>query len=179
MSSTYDGHDAAHQQPGDDGYARIVRVGAERLDEVEPLWLSLAAQDTAVGAATGPRLDSRESWRRARQRHAAQLEHPGSFLLLAEHDSWVIGYAAVSIEQRPSLTWDADSRRAWVAYMSVLAEHRNHGVGSSLISTVKSELRALGLDRVTLGVAAANKKAQRFYRAHGFDVESLEMATWL
>jgi GNAT superfamily N-acetyltransferase len=179
MSPTSNGHDATAQQAGDDEYARIVRAGVERLDEPAPLWRSFAAHSTAVGVPIGPPLDPRESWHRARRQHAAHLDHPGSFLLLAEHDSRVIGYALISVESIPNTMWDVDHRRARLEYLSVQPEDRNHGVGSALINATKAELRAVGLRRLTLGVLAGNEDAQRLYRRHGFAVRLLQMTAQL
>jgi ribosomal protein S18 acetylase RimI-like enzyme len=86
----------------------------------------------------------------------------------------VTGYALVVIETRPSLTCDLDDRRATIDELRVLPADRGVGVGSALIDAAKASVRAIGgLDRVSLGVLAADERAQRVYRRHGFTVPQL------
>jgi ribosomal protein S18 acetylase RimI-like enzyme len=152
----------------------IVRAGRERLDEVEPLWLGLHAEQRVIGPDLGPLLSPAESWRRARAVHQRSLAHAGSFLLLAEREERVVGYAWVE-PAPPSLFWDLGERRADVVAVAVLPEERGRGVGGALIEALKRELRAEGRDRVTLGVATGNEGAIRFYRRHGLEAHFLTM----
>jgi ribosomal protein S18 acetylase RimI-like enzyme len=153
---------------------RIVRAGLERLDEVEPLWHGLHAEQRHVGPDLGPLLTPAESWRRAREVHERSLRHTGAFLLLAERETRVLGYAWVE-PAPPSLFWDLGARRADVVALAVLPGERGRGIGGELIEALKRELRAEGRDRVTLGVATGNEGAIRFYRRHGLDAHFLTM----
>jgi ribosomal protein S18 acetylase RimI-like enzyme len=154
---------------------RIVRVGAERLDDLSVLWGHLAVDTIAAAPGFGPGLDLESSWQRARAFHRRRLEQPGSFLLLAFRAEFAIGYTLVAITERPSLTWELDDRRAEMDFMCVLPEERGRGVGSSLMAAAKQQLRLMGIDRVSLTVLPANEGARRFYERHRFAVTLLTM----
>lgn len=160
---------------GGAGAARraIVKAGAERLDELEPLWETLRQHHHAVMPSYGPLRDSGDSWRRRRANYEEWLAQPGGFVLLAEQDHKVVGYALVA-PGSPSQTWAIESA-ATLETLVLLPEARGSGLGTALMDRVKEEVRAMGVTHLGLGVVAANEDAIRFYRRHGFEPAFLEM----
>lgn len=85
--------------------------------------------------------------------------------LVAERDSKVIGACWVRImndyghidDETPSLA------------ISVLEEHRGHGIGTTLLQFMLPVLKAKGYDRVSLAVQKANY-AVRMYKKVGFEI---------
>jgi hypothetical protein len=77
----------------------ITRAGGEVLDRLEPLWLELHHHHQAIaGAALEPYVGDAHSWAARRGMYAGFLEAPhGSFVLLAERDAALLGYAMVAI----------------------------------------------------------------------------------
>ena len=58
-------------------------------------------------------------------------------------------------------------RRAEIWDLVVLPDHRNSGIGTSLMEAASEELKKLGIREITLHVAIRNKKAIRFYEKIG------------
>ncbi len=174
-SSRPDGGNGNDRQSRGGGQWEIVRAGVEELDRVEPLWLALAEHTAMVATETAPRLPGHESWRRAREHHARHLAKPGSFMLLAEREGELIGYALIVVDSLPSLTWKLDDRRASIMELSVLPADRGHGVGGALIGATKSALTEAEVHRVSLDVLVDNR-ARSLYERHGFTTEAVHMS---
>jgi ribosomal protein S18 acetylase RimI-like enzyme len=155
--------------------AIVVKAGAERLDELEPLWEALRQHHRAVMPSLGPLRDSADSWRRRRAHYEDLLGRPGAFLLLGVRDGELVGYALVA-PGSPSQTWAIESA-ATLETLVLLPDARGSGLGSALIERVREEVRAAGVTHLGLGVAAGNEDAIRFYRRHGFEPAFLEMIT--
>ncbi len=151
----------------------IVRAGPERIPELEPLWLALAAHHGAIAPEMGELRVPGDSWPRRRELYERVLREPGSFLLIAERDGRAAGYALVT-RSRPSFTWRIE-RAATVETLSVAPEHRGAGIGGALLERVREELRAEGITHWGLTAVATNEAALRFYRRHGLEVAFLEM----
>jgi hypothetical protein len=78
----------------------IVRAGAERIDDVEPLWHAMHQHHRAVAGhltAVAPFRSDNESWVRRRAFYERLLARQDSFFLLAERDGRLVGYAAVAV----------------------------------------------------------------------------------
>lgn len=92
---------------------RIVRAGAERLADIEPLWKGLQEHHAAVAPTLGG-LEARtpeEAWERRRVKYELWLDDPDAFLLLAERDGRAVGYALVTLGEG-SQGWAAGERVA-------------------------------------------------------------------
>jgi hypothetical protein len=90
----------------------ISRAGAEALDRLEPLWLSLHRHHQAVGGpALEPYVDDAQSWASRRAMYAGFLAAPhSSFVLLAERGAALLGYAMVALSPVED-TWVDDTWR--------------------------------------------------------------------
>lgn len=142
----------------------IERRGAEAMDELEPLWLTLKDHHGACTPGQ-PVHDDATSWARRRIQYAQWLALEGSFLLLARAVGRAVGYALVWIHEG-SPTWIEPARYAVVQDIAVAADAQGGGIGRALLDRVHDES---GCDVVELTVLSANEPARRFYERIGFE----------
>lgn len=155
---------------------RVVRAGAERIGELEPLWRALHDHHTAIaptlaGYQVRP---AAESWQRRRARYEVWLSDPDAFVLLAERGSTPVGYALVTLGAGLD-GWDAGERVGDVQTLAVRHDARGEGVGSLLLDAVDDRLAALGVVALRLLVVAPNMDAIRFYERRGLVTASQAM----
>jgi ribosomal protein S18 acetylase RimI-like enzyme len=93
-----------------------------------------------------------------------------ALVLLAEHDGDVVGYA-VSRQRRP--------RVAHLHDIYVRPEARRAGVSKELLNAITAEMRARGVEVMTLGVDLKNTVARTVYRRLGFAEDSLRLVVEL
>src|SRR5688572_9411245 len=123
---------------------------------------SVAGHLTAVA----PFRPDEESWVHRRAFYERLLARPGSYLLLAERDGRLVGYAAVAVGGTEA-TLEVGERVGSLESLSMLPEERGQGLGGRLMDAVFEELRALGVDEITLAVMEGNDDAWRFYERLG------------
>lgn len=153
------------------GEAKIVGAGAERLDELEPLYRSLHRHHREI-AAIPVLADEAESWRRRRAWYADMLAR-GAFLLVAEVDGRPAGYAMVELHPGHDDTWPVGARYAELQSLVVEDGLRGSGVGGILMDAVEAELAARGVTDLSVAVLAGNDAAVRFYERRGLRVGEL------
>ena len=145
---------------------RIVRGGAERIDDLRPLWESLSDHHAAVAPQLrelgGLRADS---WAVRRELYVAWLAEPGAFVLVAEQEGRPVGYALVHL-RGPEETW-ATGPIAVLETLTVLPEQRGGGLGAALLERMHAELRAAGVGHWEVAVISTNAGARRFYERQG------------
>jgi ribosomal protein S18 acetylase RimI-like enzyme len=150
------------------GDIRIVAAGAERIDDLEPLWKAMHAhhaQVTPVRAGV-PARPADQAWSLRRARYQELLESLNTFVLLAELDGRAVGYALANlVEARGS--YATGDRVGELETLSVLPELRGRGIGTLLMDAVEDELRARGVAEIRLNVVAGNERAMRFYERRG------------
>lgn len=147
---------------------KIARTGAERVDELEPLWAALQKHHaelapTLEGARARP---AGEAWGLRRRKYLTALADPDAFVMIAEWSERAVGYALVSLGEGPS-GWDLGERVADVETLSVLPDARGQGVGTRLMDAVEAELSRLGIAAFRVLVIAANDEALGFYERRG------------
>ena len=152
---------------------RIVKVGAERVDDLEPLARSMHAYHLTVDPAIPgiPPRDEDGWWALRRERYRRWLAAPDAFALLAETDdsgTGPIGYAVVSMHGGPDDSHLTGDRFAELQSLAVLEGMRGAGVGTALLQTVYAELRTLGIEELAIGVLATTHDALRLYEREGF-----------
>jgi ribosomal protein S18 acetylase RimI-like enzyme len=146
----------------------IVRGGAERLDELQPLYRALHLHHAEAAPELGglPAADREEAWRRRRRRYSSWLAQPDSFVLVAERGSRPIGFALVTVEEGYD-GWGRGERLGEVRDLAMLPEERGAGVGELLLGQVAAALAAANIERYRLTVLGANTDAIRFYERQG------------
>jgi ribosomal protein S18 acetylase RimI-like enzyme len=99
------------------------------------------------------------------------LATPDHYLRCIELDddgAWdLVGYLWYSV--------DGLGGYAWLDGMTILEPHRRQGHGRRALALVDGELRARGIDGISLHVFGANTGAQEFYKRLGFRVTDVTM----
>jgi len=144
----------------------IAVAGAERVDELEPLWLALHRHHREVAAqpVVG---DDAASWARRRAWYLEMLAEGEDLVVIAERDGRPVGYAFLHLHHGPDDTWPVDGRWGEVVSLSVLPEERGGGVGTVLLDAVDRELAARGIRDLQVAVMAGNADALRLYERRG------------
>jgi GNAT superfamily N-acetyltransferase len=144
----------------------IAVAGAERVDELEPLWLALHRHHREVSAQPVV-ADDAASWARRRAWYLEMLAGGDGVVLIAERDGRPVGYAFLHLHEGPDDTWPVDGRWGEVVSLSVIPEERGAGVGSALLDAVDAELDARGVRDLQVAVMAGNADALRLYERRG------------
>ncbi len=96
--------------------------------------------------------------------HAGPTFDANGILIVAERVDPARIIAFTRIETEP----EGDGTLGEVGLIGVLPAWRGHGLGRELLRWGVGELRDRGCDRIVLAVEAANDRATRLYRSHGF-----------
>jgi ribosomal protein S18 acetylase RimI-like enzyme len=102
-----------------------------------------------------------------------QLKVPNVFILVAEQEREVIGYAYAGVEG-----YDYMSLRGPAGVLHDIVvdpKHRGLGVGRLLLDAALAALKARGAPQVVLSTAEGNESAQRLFARAGFRRTMLEM----
>ncbi len=147
----------------------ITRAGAERADDVEDVCRSLfeAVADAGPAVPGIPVRDLDETWERRRANYLEWLAEPGAFLLIAEAEGRVVGYAMVRTEG-PLDGWDSHGPLAELESLAVLPGLRGRGIGRLLVEAAEEQLRAAGISSLLIGTVAGNRAAIGFYQHLGY-----------
>ena len=144
----------------------IAVAGAERVDELEPLWIALHRHHRRV-AAQPVVADDAASWMRRRSWYLDMLAGGEDLVLIAERNGRPVGYAFVHMHAGPDDTWPVGRRWGEVVSLSVLPEERGAGVGTALLDAVDRELAAREVPDLQVAVMAGNADALRLYERRG------------
>jgi ribosomal protein S18 acetylase RimI-like enzyme len=151
---------------------QIAPLGADRLSELEPLWLSLHRHHREV--ADLPVLDDDDlSWQRRYAWYRSRLEAGDAFALVARDDGEPLGYAFVHIRPGDDDTWPVGRHLAELVSLAVAPASRGSGAGTALLDAVDAELARRGVHDLEVGVMAGNDRARRFYERRGLRVGEL------
>ncbi len=155
---------------------QIVKAGAERVPELEALWKALQGHHGHVmpqPAGLAPR-DADESWQLRRCEYLSLLADPRAFVMIAEDNGHLLGYAMVRLAEG-SEGYTTLASVGDVETLSVLPGARGGGVGTALMDAVYDELAATGVREVRLDVVAGNDDAIRFYKRRGMQPFSVAL----
>jgi ribosomal protein S18 acetylase RimI-like enzyme len=148
----------------------IARLPVQRLDELELLWGALFEHQKSITAHLDDRARTlSDSWRDRRALERGWLANePDSFVLAAERDGVLVGYAFVRVVAGAvAVSWSVSDPHAELVTLSVLPELRNGGLGGLLMDGVERELERLGISDIAIDVITTNVDAQRFYERRG------------
>jgi ribosomal protein S18 acetylase RimI-like enzyme len=149
----------------------VVSAGADRLDEVGPLFQGMVEHHRAVTGETWPVRDAQQAWQRRRRQYAAWLAGDQAWLLLAVEAASAgqpaAGYAMVRLTE-PGPTWDLGATLGELESLAVAERARGHGVGTMLMEASRDLLRAQGAGYWSVGVVEVNNDAVRLYEREGF-----------
>ena len=148
---------------------RLVNASPDRLDDVKPLWFMLHRNHVAVADdRRGPVRSDEESWQIKRAWYEEWLAEEESFLLLAEIDEWVAGYAVVRMTKPdPTPTWHTPPKKAEIEALAIAPEAQSVGLGQMMIDGIKHEVQKMGVEVIGGAVIGGNEDAVRFYERVG------------
>jgi ribosomal protein S18 acetylase RimI-like enzyme len=141
--------------------------GAELVEAVEPLWMSLFDHHRDSGSAGLPVVDRSVSWPRRRVLYESVLAKPDAFLLLATRDGRPIGYVVAHVHEGADDTWPTGERIGEIESLALLPAERGGGLGSLLMDAAEERLADVGARDVLLHVMVGNDDARRFYERRG------------
>jgi GNAT superfamily N-acetyltransferase len=90
-------------------------------------------------------------------------------IVLAEAGGVIVAAMGFSLDEDAAYVTDDVRRHGTVTDLVVHDEWRGRGVGRMLLTEAERLTRAAGLKRLAIGVLTANDRAERTYRAFGFD----------
>ena len=149
---------------------RILRAGAERIDDLEPLTRDLHAHHLTIdpGIPGIPPRDGDAWWAIRRGNYEDWLGQDDAFVLIAEDPQGrPLGYALVSYHDRDDSHTTGD-RFAELHSLAVAEGRRGSGIGTRLLRAVYREVRGAGVEEMIIGVLATNEPAMRLYEREGF-----------
>ena len=152
-----------------DTAAKIVRLPPERLDELQELWSALYEHHHTFTPHLRPPRSLRDAWRDHLALERVWLEEdPRSFVLAAELNGRLVGYAFVRIATETlAVSWTISNPHADLVVLSVLPELRGRGIGTMLMDAVHTKLRDLDIHDLAITVITTNTNAQRLYERNG------------
>lgn len=92
---------------------------------------------------------------------AFYMRRPGSFTLVAEAESGILGFVVAEIRRKSG----------HIITIDVIADTRRTGVGSTLLRAAEQQLLRSGAVTVALETPVNNEAAIRFYKQMGYFVE--------
>jgi len=151
---------------------QIRRGGAEDLDRLQPLWVSVHHVHAESMPELAPYVDDATTWAARRQLYAELLARPDTVLLLATAVGALVGYGLAHVMPAEETwvpdTWVTGPRIGEIESLAVLPEHRGRGLGTELLDRLERELREQGVTDVVIGVLPGNEGAVRMYERRGY-----------
>ena len=148
---------------------KVRALAVHEFDRLEPLWLALHEHHVPISArlAGMPARSADESWTRRRANYIKWANAPETFVLGAEAEHQLLGYAFVRVSPGYS-SWNSGERQAQLETLAVAPAIRGQGVGEQLLAPVRERLAKAGIDTISLSAICANERAHCFYERHGF-----------
>ena len=147
----------------------IVEAGAERLDDVEPLWQAMHEHNAEIAGdarAVVPFRGTDDSWQRRRDEFERWMRAGDAWLLIAEREGSPVGFAFFRICEG-DWSFATNERMGELEALSVEPGLRRWGIGSLLMEEVEQRLAAAGVGFIGLAVIAGNEEALGFYKRWG------------
>jgi len=137
--------------------------------------------ETFAGILSGADVVAHVAAKSAPAAMAGWIADQGAVLTLAEHPNGgaPVGYSLLTPPDLPVTASRGDIELRRIYALSIT---RGTGLGAALMGRAIDDARALGRDRLLLGVLATNTRARAFYERQGFAVAGtrrfLVGATW-
>ncbi len=98
-----------------------------------------------------------------------RLSRRGGRIVLAEIGSVVVAAMGFSLDQDAAYVTDDVRQHGTVTDLIVDEEYRGQGIGQKLLVEAERLTREAGHKRLVIGALVANERAERTYRAFGFE----------
>jgi len=109
------------------------------------------------------------------QSFESRLESANTIGFIAEDDKKPIGYILCVLREVPDNPYVYQMLDFHIDEMAVETANQGQGVGHLLLEQAFTAARELHTDAISLGVAAFNEHAIKFYQRHGFEIRSHQM----
>ena len=147
-----------------------VTVSAVGHDDIDALVTSVAGLFTEDAGRHDPIMNIGWPASEGNAYYSGLLSDPDCLLLLARHDSEVIGHLVGRLSEPNSMR---SSLVAALESMRIAPSARRAGAGSLLVEHFFAWARERGARHAIVTAYAANDAAQRFYARHGFAPQSV------
>jgi ribosomal protein S18 acetylase RimI-like enzyme len=143
--------------------AIIRKAGETDIVSILPLWHELMEFHSAFDSRFRLAADAISQ---GHSHFRAELTAPTSLLVVAEHDSTIVGYCLASCRQQPPIF----ERRAYgfISEFHILPSFRRCGIGSSLFAYTQRWFNKQGISRIELVTINANDDSNAFWQHMGF-----------
>ncbi|WP_162820449.1 GNAT family N-acetyltransferase [Microvirga calopogonii] len=98
-----------------------------------------------------------------------RLSRRNGRIVLAVAEGVTVGAMGFSLDQDAAYVVDDVRNHGTVTDLIVHGDWRGRGIGQTLLKEAERLTREAGLKRLFIGVLAANERAERTYRAFGFE----------
>ncbi len=98
-----------------------------------------------------------------------RLSRRNGRVVLAEGEGVIVGAMGFSLDQDAAYVADTLRNHGTVTDLIVHNDWRGRGIGQMLLKEAERLTREAGLKRLFIGVLVANERAERTYRAFGFE----------
>ncbi len=102
-------------------------------------------------------------WNDPQRDIARKLTVQPELFVVAERDARLVGVVMAGF----------DGHRGWVNYLAVEPDQRGRGIGRALMTHCEQALKQMGCPKLNLQVRESNTDVLAFYRALGYDVDSV------
>jgi shikimate dehydrogenase len=96
------------------------------------------------------------------------MARPDTVMLMVEVEGTVAGYLYADITPAMETSSTYTYERFYIHHIAVAPQFQGRGCGTALIEAAKLEARRRGISRLALATWNFNRRAQRFFEAHGF-----------
>ncbi len=156
----------------------IEEGGAELLDVVQPLWLSMFEWHRSLppeASSVVPALPADQALKRRFERFRRELGQGRVTLFLLRDEGEAVAFAMVRVRPEGEASFATGNGVVEVDAMAVAPSHRSEGLGSLLLRRVHEWAAEQGIGFVSLSVMAGNEEAERFYRRFGMERSIVRM----
>jgi ribosomal protein S18 acetylase RimI-like enzyme len=144
--------------------------GAELLDVVQPLWLSMFEWHRSLPPEATSAVAARpaaEALELRFHRFRRELGEGKVILFLLRDADQAVAFAMIRVRPEGEASFETGDGAVEVDAMAVDPAYREQGLGSLLLTRVHEWAAERGIGFVTLSVMAGNEEAERFYRRFG------------
>jgi GNAT superfamily N-acetyltransferase len=143
-------------------------AGLEEIASLEPLWLVLYHHHVEVlpTLAGLPIRSAEDSWARRCRMYERWMTDDAGFLIIAEIDARIVGYAALRISDGLTI-WQTGDHVGVLETISVLPAAMGKGVGSAMTYAAIAELQERGVTELMGNMTEGKPDSHQFFMNKG------------
>jgi GNAT superfamily N-acetyltransferase len=109
----------------------------------------------------------------------ARVQGRGGVALLCEEQGSPVGWAVVYRDENEVYVHADERQFAYISELFVVEAARGHGIGKMLVAACEAWARDHGLGVVMINVLRDNKRAEKIYRAAGYETYYTSLRKYL